>query len=179
MRSPNYKKNTKIIRCFAYSNIHEVNSNLEKLTFFYTKKEHISIKSLIKVSTFLELITGQRSFFLRSKKSLASLKIRRGLPIGAKVTLRKSALFSFLYKLIWLVLPNIKNFYSKLNFNKLKQNKFNSLSLTIPSALNFLDLQSFYFFFKSFNNLKIVLSFSKVITKNELYFSSRFYKLPF
>lgn len=94
------KKNHKLIRCFAYSNIHEVNCNLEKLTFSYAKKENISLKALIKISTFLELITGQRSFFIRSKKSLAALKIRRGVPLGAKVTLRKSSLFYFLFKVI-------------------------------------------------------------------------------
>jgi len=76
-------------------------------------------------------------------------------------------------------LPTIKNFYSKFNFNKLKQNKINLLTLTIPSALNFFELQSFYFFFKSFNNLTILFSFSSGITKNELYFTSRFYKIPF
>lgn len=76
-------------------------------------------------------------------------------------------------------MPNIKNFHSKLKFNKLKQNKLNVLTLTIPSALNFLELQSFYFFFKSFNNLTILLSFPVNITKNELYFSSRFLKIPF
>lgn len=61
----------------------------------------------------------------------------------------------------------------------LKQNSLNSLIITIPSALNFLELQTFYFFFKSFTNLTIVFSFSKNITKNELFFCSRFYKLPF
>ncbi len=94
------KKNNKLIKCFVYSNIHEVNCNLDKLTFSYAKKDNISLKTLIKISTLLELITGQRSFFIRSKKSLASLKIRRGVPVGAKVTLRKSFMFSFLFKLI-------------------------------------------------------------------------------
>lgn len=95
-----YKKNNKVIRCFIYTNIHEVSCDIKKLTFLYTKKDNISLNSLIKVSTFLELITGQRSIFIRSKKSLAALKIRRGTPVGAKVTLRKAFLFSFLLQLI-------------------------------------------------------------------------------
>jgi large subunit ribosomal protein L5 len=94
------KKNQKLIRCFNYSNIHQVNCKIDKLTFLYTKKDNITLKSLIKVSTLLELITGQRSFFIRSKKSIASLKIRRGVPVGAKVTLRKSFMYSFFFKLI-------------------------------------------------------------------------------
>lgn len=175
----NYKKNNKLMRCFNYTNVHEINCKVEKSTFSFVKKENISLKALIKVSTFLELITAQRAFFVRSKKSVASLKIRRGVPVGSKVTLRNTSLFAFLFKLIWQVLPNIKNFHSSLKFNKLKENRMNGLTLTIPSALNFLELQSFYFFFKSFNNLRIVFSFSRDITKNELFFTSRFYKLPF
>lgn len=100
MNLKSYKKKNKLIRCFAYSNVHDVTCNIEKLTFLYVKKDNLSLKALIKVSTFLELITGQRSFFVRSKRSLAALKIRRGVPVGAKVTLRKTSLFLFLFKLI-------------------------------------------------------------------------------
>jgi ribosomal protein L5 len=67
-----YKKNNYLFRCFTYSNIHEVSCNLEKLTILHTQKKNVSLKSLIKISTFLELITTQRSFFIRSKKSFAS-----------------------------------------------------------------------------------------------------------
>jgi len=95
-----FKNNKKLVRCFTYSNIHNVPSNINKLTFFYTKKENLSVKSLIKISTLLELVTGRRSFFIRSKKSLAALKIRKGVPVGAKVTLRKEVLSSFLLKLV-------------------------------------------------------------------------------
>lgn len=100
MNLKKHKKNNKLIRCFAYSNIHHISCDIEKISFLYVKKNNFSLKTLIKVSTLLELITGQRSFFLRSKKSLASLKLRKGVPIGAKVTLRKFLLFSFLFKLI-------------------------------------------------------------------------------
>ena len=167
-----------ILRNFNYKNIHRISCNLDKLTIFYTKKNNNSLKSLIKISTFLELITTQRSFFIRSRKSLAAQKLRKGCPIGAKVTLRNTVLNFFLFKLIWQVLPNIKNFYNKKNIIKSKQNSLNSLILTIPLALNFMELQPFYFFFKSFNNLKLLFSFSSNISKNELLFISRFYKLP-
>ena len=51
--------------------------------------------------------------------------------------------------------------------------------ITIPSALNFSELNSFYFFFKSFTNLNILITFARNISKNELLFLSRAYKLPF
>lgn len=179
MSLKNQKKNNKLLRGFIYSNIHEIKCNIEKITLFYVKKENIALKTLIKVSTLLELVTKQRAFFLRSKKSLASLKIRRGLPVGLKVTLRKSVLSFFLFKLIWQILPNIKNFYCKLKFKLANLKKINTLTITIPSALNFFELQSFYFFFKGFNNLTITLSFPATITKNELFFSARVSKIPF
>jgi large subunit ribosomal protein L5 len=101
MNLKNYKKTNKFMaKCFIYSNIHEISCNLIKLTFLYAQKNNISLKALIKISTMLELITGQRAVLIRSKKSIAALKIRRGVPMGAKVTLRKSFLFFFLNKLI-------------------------------------------------------------------------------
>jgi large subunit ribosomal protein L5 len=116
------KKTIKLIRCFNYSNIHEISGQIEKLTISYSKKETISLKVFIKIYTFLELITGQRAFFIRSKKSIAALKIRKGMPIGAKVTLRNFFLFSFLFKLVWQVLPNIKTYNIKKKKIGLKKN---------------------------------------------------------
>ncbi|PCI22326.1 MAG: 50S ribosomal protein L5 [SAR324 cluster bacterium] len=90
----------RILRCSVYSNIHEISSSIEKVTLSYVQKENISLKALVKVSTLFELITGQRSFFIRSKKSLAALKIRRGVPVGLKTTLRGTYLSFFLLKLV-------------------------------------------------------------------------------
>jgi hypothetical protein len=77
------------------------------------------------------------------------------------------------------VLPNVKNFLQKKKNYKLKKKHINSLHIIIPSVLNFIELQAFYFFFKAFNNLKITLTFSNKIKTEELIFTSRFYKIPF
>jgi large subunit ribosomal protein L5 len=95
-----YKTKNNLIRCFTYSNLHEISCKLEKLTLLYVQKNNISLKALIKISTFLELISSKRSFFIRSKKSFAALKLRKGAPVGAKITLRNQDMFSFLFKLI-------------------------------------------------------------------------------
>ena len=100
MNTFNLKKNYKFIRNFAYLNVHSIPSDISQITCFYTKPEHTSLKFLIKISTFLELITNQRAIFIRSKQSIAVRKIRKGMPIGAKVTLRKRKLTSFLTRLI-------------------------------------------------------------------------------
>ena len=64
-----FQKINKLIRCFNYNNIYQIPFFISKITFFYTIKKDISLKSLIRISSLLELITGQRSFFLRAKKS--------------------------------------------------------------------------------------------------------------
>jgi large subunit ribosomal protein L5 len=97
MYSKNYQEKSKLFRCFNYKNIHKAPFPVSKITLFYTVKKDISLKSLIRISAFLELITGQRAFFLRSKKSSIFLKIRKGAPLGVKVNLRNKKLFHFLF----------------------------------------------------------------------------------
>lgn len=95
-----YKKKKNFFKSFFYTNLHQNSSEIKKITIFFVDNANISLHTLIKISTFLELITLQRSYFIRSKKSLALLKIRRGIPLGAKVTLRKNNKDYFLQKLI-------------------------------------------------------------------------------
>ena len=58
----------------------------------------------------LSLIVGQHPTINESKKSIASFKIRDGMPIGMSVTLRRSKMYTFLTKLIHIVLPRIRDF---------------------------------------------------------------------
>ncbi len=58
----------------------------------------------------LALITGQRPLVTKAKKSIASFKIREGMSIGCKVTLRGETMYSFLDKLINAVLPRVRDF---------------------------------------------------------------------
>ena len=55
-------------------------------------------------------ITGQKPTITRAKKSVANFKIREGMPIGVKVTLRGNVMWEFLYKLINVTLPRIRDF---------------------------------------------------------------------
>ena len=177
--SKNYQKRSQITRCFFYKNIHEIPFTIEKITLFYTLKKDISLKPLIRVAALIELITEQRSFFLRAKNSSVFLKIRKGSPLGVKVTLRKNVLYSFLIFLIWQVLPNIKNFKVKSKVKRLKQVSLNSYMLNILDPLVFPMLKDFYFFFKSCINLRILFSFATNATKKENFFNWRFLQLPF
>lgn len=58
----------------------------------------------------LTLITGQKPLLRKAKKSEAGFKLREGMPIGAKVTLRKERMYDFLDRLINVVLPRVRDF---------------------------------------------------------------------
>ncbi len=58
----------------------------------------------------LTLIAGQKPVKTIAKKAIAGFKIREGLPIGAKVTLRKSRMFEFLDRLVTIALPRVRDF---------------------------------------------------------------------
>lgn len=58
----------------------------------------------------LELITGQKPVVTKSKKSIAGFKLREGMPIGTKVTLRGDKMYDFLDKLVSISLPRVRDF---------------------------------------------------------------------
>lgn len=65
---------------------------------------------LAKAQKDLETITGQKSMICKARKSISAFKIRQGLPIGTKVTLRGNKMYDFLEKIIKIVLPRIREF---------------------------------------------------------------------
>ncbi|WP_126071476.1 50S ribosomal protein L5 [Candidatus Annandia adelgestsuga] len=67
----------------------------------------------------LESITGRKPVITKTKKSIAGFKIRKGLPIGCKVTLRRNFMWDFLEKLINIAIPRIRDFrgLSKKSFD--------------------------------------------------------------
>ncbi|HWE06817.1 MAG TPA: 50S ribosomal protein L5, partial [Rhizomicrobium sp.] len=58
----------------------------------------------------LTAIAGQKAVVTRAKKAIATYKIREGLPIGVKVTLRKDRMYEFLDRLITIALPRVRDF---------------------------------------------------------------------
>jgi len=58
----------------------------------------------------LNMITGQKAIATISKKDVAAFKLRKGMPIGAKVTLRKDKMYEFLDRLITIALPRVRDF---------------------------------------------------------------------
>jgi len=69
-----------------------------------------NIKALDAAVNDLSLISGQKPVITRAKKSVAAFKVREGMPIGTKVTLRGTRMYEFLDKFINIVLPRVRDF---------------------------------------------------------------------
>jgi len=67
-------------------------------------------KIVEKAAQELTLISGQKAVVTKAKKSIATFKLRAGMPIGARVTLRKDKMYDFLSKLINIALPRVRDF---------------------------------------------------------------------
>ncbi len=100
----------KLMEKFGYSNIMEA-PGLEKLVVnvgLGDAKE--DPKLLDTVVNEISIITGQKPIVTRAKKAVANFKIREGMPIGVKTTLRGELMYEFLFKLINVTLPRIRDF---------------------------------------------------------------------
>ena len=67
-------------------------------------------KSLENAVNDLSIITGQKPIITKSKKAIAAFKLRAGVNIGCKVTLRKGKMYDFVYKLFNVALPRVRDF---------------------------------------------------------------------
>ena len=84
---------------------------LEKITLNMGVGEaKVNSKALDDATEQLAIISGQRPVVTRAKKSIAGFKIRDGMPIGCKVTLRGARMYEFLDRLITIAMPRIRDF---------------------------------------------------------------------
>ncbi|MBZ4212595.1 50S ribosomal protein L5 [Mycoplasma sp. U97] len=99
-----------LIKQYGYKSVMEV-PRLEKIILNMTAgKEVTNSKAIEEVLNELTLISGQKPFQTRAKKSNASWKLREGMPMGGKVTLRRERMWDFLEKLINVAMPRIRDF---------------------------------------------------------------------
>jgi large subunit ribosomal protein L5 len=99
-----------LMRRFQYKNIMEV-PKIEKITVNIGLGEALqNIKVLDSATGDMKLITGQKPVITKSKKSIASFKLREGMSIGCMVTLRRERMYEFLHKLVYIVLPRVRDF---------------------------------------------------------------------
>lgn len=92
------------------SNVMEV-PEIKKITVNMGVGEAVQDKKTIeKAVADLEKLSGQKVLITRARKSVASFKIREGMPIGVKVTLRRERMYEFLDRLINIALPRVRDF---------------------------------------------------------------------
>ncbi len=95
---------------FGYKNVNEI-PKLEKVVINMGLGEAVAdVKVIDKAVEELTLISGQKPVVTKARKSIASFKLREGMPIGAMVTLRGERMYEFLDRLINAVLPRVRDF---------------------------------------------------------------------
>lgn len=99
-----------LMKELGYSSVMEVPS-IQKITLSMGVKEAVTNKNAITIAAAdLEKISGQKPLVTKARKSIAGFKIREGMPLGCKVTLRRQRMYEFLDRLINIVIPRIRDF---------------------------------------------------------------------
>lgn len=99
-----------MIKKFGYKNVMEV-PKLDKIVINMGVGEaKENAKVLDSAVRDLEIISGQKAVLTKAKKSIANFKLREGMPIGCKVTLRGERMYEFADRLINLALPRVRDF---------------------------------------------------------------------
>ena len=99
-----------MVKKFGYKNIMEV-PKLDKIVINMGVGEAKDNAKVLETAVRdLETISGQKAVLTRAKKSVANFKIREGMPIGCKVTLRGDKMYEFADRLINLALPRVRDF---------------------------------------------------------------------
>lgn len=107
-----YKKQAvpEMVKQFSYSNVMQV-PRLDKIVLNVGLGEAIqNIKLLDAAQKELQMITGQKAVVTKARKSIATFKLRKGMPIGCMVTLRGNMMYEFLDRLVSIALPRIRDF---------------------------------------------------------------------
>ena len=100
----------KLMKDFGFKSVMQV-PVLEKITINQGMGQATQDKKLIEVAQQeLTLITGQKAMLTYSRKDISNFKLRKGMPIGVKVTLRGARMYEFLERLIAVSLPRIRDF---------------------------------------------------------------------
>ena len=106
----NDKGITDLIDAFSYQNRLEV-PKINKIVLNMGIGENVSdSKKINSAFEALELISGQKPIKTIAKKAIAGFKLREGLPVGVKVTLRKKIMYEFIDRLINIALPRVRDF---------------------------------------------------------------------
>jgi large subunit ribosomal protein L5 len=101
---------SKMMKEFEYSNVMQV-PKLEKIVINTCMSEAIqNVKLLHGAAKEITLISGQKAVITKARKSVSNFKLREGMPLGAKVTLRRDKMWEFFDRLTSIAIPRIRDF---------------------------------------------------------------------
>ena len=99
-----------MVKKFGYKNVMEIPKLDKVVVNMGVGEARENAKILEAAMGDMEIITGQKPIATRSKNSIANFKIREGMPIGCKVTLRGEKMYEFVDRLVNLALPRVRDF---------------------------------------------------------------------
>lgn len=147
----------KMLLICNYKNIREI-LNLKKIILHFSVKDAaVNPKKIIPGYLALSLISQNKSFLINSKKSVMILKVRKGMVISSKVTLRKNDMFNFLIKF------NLINVYKLKNNWSVKNNSLDikTISIRISELYAFPEIEKFFDFFDDLPFLSVTFVMNK------------------
>ena len=99
-----------LVKEFGYKNALEV-PRIEKIVLNMGVGEAVNdTKKVTSAANDLALIAGQKPVVTRARKAISTFKVRENMPIGAKVTLRKTRMYEFIDRLVTIALPRVRDF---------------------------------------------------------------------
>lgn len=99
-----------LVKKFAYKSVMQA-PKLEKISINRGVNGAVTDKKLVDIAVEeLSTITGQKAVITHSKKDISNFKLRKGMPIGARVTLRGEKMYEFMDRLISVALPRVRDF---------------------------------------------------------------------
>ena len=104
------KLTPELVKEFGYSSVMQV-PELEKITLNMGVGEVLNDRNqLVTAAKEMGLIAGQKPIICNARVSAATFKIRQGMPLGCKVTLRRHNMYDFLLRLVYIALPRVRDF---------------------------------------------------------------------
>lgn len=153
-----------LINKFVYKNTYEI-VKVQKIILNFGSKTN-DLKQLTSSLFVIEWITNQKGILTKTKKSNISLKIRKGSPVGCKLTLRNYNLHNFFARIILEILPRIKPLKKFKVTQKVEKKTF---SCELHNIFIFPELKNYYYFVSNLPKLDISI-ITNAKNKKELLF---------
>jgi large subunit ribosomal protein L5 len=115
MKTPELKKDytekvvPALMKKLGYTNIHQV-PKIEKIVLNSSFGAEMDKNGIVDLRNDIANLAGQSAVIVKAKVSVSNFKLREGMPVGVKVTLRGNQMWEFLYRMIAISLPNIRDF---------------------------------------------------------------------